>query len=143
MRQRITFLQRPEDAVNPELIKVTSNAISAPQVKAARHDRITFTLDELPQELYRAIKAVQELHIRWSSDRSFEAAEPVVSRVAPGLHVCYTPEERGRSAIQQDGEQKKLRNSGEQLCPLLEEVFGKLDCSGVEFHTTKVIILVN
>jgi hypothetical protein len=92
MRQRITFLQRPEDSIDPKTLKVTKNAISTTNLKAAREDRVTFGLDELPQELYRVLKASHELHVRWASQVPYESIPPLVSRVSPGLHVFYTPQ---------------------------------------------------
>ncbi len=92
MRQRITFLQVPQDSVDPKLLKVTTNAISTTELKAAREDRITFAFDELPQELYRVLKASHELHIRWVGEGQYNTIAPLVSRLSPGLHVFYTPQ---------------------------------------------------
>lgn len=92
MRQRITFLQEPQDSLDPKLLHVESNSIATKDLKAAREDRITLSLDELPQELYRLLKASHELHIRWSSSRNYETIAPLVSRLTPGLHVFWTPQ---------------------------------------------------
>jgi len=92
MRQRITFLQEPQDSIDPKLLKVTSSSISADELQAAREDRITFGLDELPQELYRVLKASHELHIRWINPFNYDSIAPLVSRLSPGLHVFYTPQ---------------------------------------------------
>ncbi|KAH6719600.1 PIG-X [Leptodontidium sp. MPI-SDFR-AT-0119] len=114
MRQRITFLQDPADSIDPSKLTVTSTSISTPELTAAREERITFGFDELPQELYKVLKASHELHIRWAGEKVFETRAPLVARLSPGLHVFYTP----------------LRNEGssEFLCPLLKKVFGDLDC---------------
>ena len=58
---------------------------------AAREERITFGFDELPQELYKVLKASHELHIRWVTEKVFETRAPLVARLSPGLHVFYTP----------------------------------------------------
>ncbi|PVH73546.1 PIG-X-domain-containing protein [Cadophora sp. DSE1049] len=118
MRQRITFLQDPADSVDPSKLKITSTSISTPELIAAREERITFGFDELPQELYKVLKASHELHIRWVTEKVFETRAPLVARLSPGLHVFYTP----------------LRNEGssEYLCPLLKKVFGDLDCISPE-----------
>jgi hypothetical protein len=92
MRQRVTFLQDPQDSVDPKLLKVTSDSISTKELKAAREDRVTFGFDELPQELYLVLKAAHELHIRWISPRSYKTIAPLVSRLSPGLHIFYTPQ---------------------------------------------------
>src|SRR5450432_4022140 len=56
MRQRITFLHKPEDAIDPKSIKVTDDSLAFSGLKAAREDRITFGLDELPLEIALALK---------------------------------------------------------------------------------------
>jgi hypothetical protein len=92
MRQRITFLQEPQDSLDPKLLEVTSDSISTKELKAAREDRVTFGFDELPQELYRVLKASHELHIRWVSPNNYNTIAPLVSRLSPGLHLFYTPQ---------------------------------------------------
>lgn len=93
MRQRITFVHEPEDALDPQLLKVTNDALSVTgNLKAAREDRITFGFSELPQELYIMLKNAYELHIRWASEEQYSLIPPMVSRVSPGLHAFYTPQ---------------------------------------------------
>ncbi|KAK0124648.1 protease B nonderepressible form [Cadophora gregata] len=118
MRQRVTFLQDPADSIDPSKLEITSTSISTPELTAAREERITFGFDELPQELYKVLKASHELHIRWVTENVFETRAPLVARLSPGLHLFYTP----------------LRNEGssEFLCPLLKKVFGDLDCISPE-----------
>lgn len=98
MRQRITFIQQPQDSVDPKSLKVTKNDISTTGLKAAREDRVTFGFEELPQELYRVLKATHELHIRWVSESPYESIVPFVSRVSPGLHVFYTPQRNNNNS---------------------------------------------
>lgn len=98
MRQRITYLQEPNDAVNPKNLQITSDSISTKELKAAREERITFGFDELPQELYTVLKASHELHIRWASEKPYESISPLVSRLSPGLHVFYTPQRGSKSS---------------------------------------------
>ncbi|KAH6681729.1 PIG-X [Halenospora varia] len=126
MRQRITFIQRPEDSVDPEKLKVTNNVISTKNIRAAREDRITFGFDELPQELYRVLKASHELHIRWVSRNPYDTIAPLVSRLSPGLHVFYTPQRNS--------------NNSSLLCPVLKKVFGDLDCLSPEQSFTNLPI---
>lgn len=95
MRQRITFLQKPEDSVDPKALKITANTISTPALTGAREDHLTLGFDELPQELYRVLKATRGLHIKWTSLDGYEAIPPFVSRLSPGLRVLYTPQENG------------------------------------------------
>ncbi|KAG9247044.1 PIG-X [Calycina marina] len=118
MRQRITFIQEPQNSLDPALLEVTNNFISTPSLYAAREDRVTFGLEELPQELYRVLKASHELHIRWVSQEPYVSIAPLVARLSPGLHVFYTPQ-RGS-------------NNSAFLCPTLKKVFGEMDCRSPE-----------
>ncbi|KAF4621537.1 hypothetical protein G7Y89_g14539 [Cudoniella acicularis] len=124
MRQRITYLQQPQDSVDPKLLGVTSNTISTKKLDAAREDRVTFGFDELPQELYRVLKASHELHVRWVSRDAYDTISPLVSRLSPGLHAFYTPQRNS--------------NNSSLLCPTLKKVFGELDCASPEESFTKL-----
>jgi hypothetical protein len=98
MRQRITYLQEPQDSVDPSTLKVTKNSISASDVKAAREEKITFGLKELPEELVRVLEDSHELHVRWVSEAPYEAIAPLVSRLSSGLHVFYTPQRNSNTS---------------------------------------------
>ncbi|APA10579.1 hypothetical protein SS1G_12618 [Sclerotinia sclerotiorum 1980 UF-70] len=126
MRQRITFLQQPQDAVDPQNIKVSTDSITAKRMKAAREDRATFSFSELPQEIYRVLKASHELHIRWASPNQYDTASPLFSRLSPGLHVFYSSQRNSKSP--------------DLLCPALKKVFGKLDCVSPEESFIKLSV---
>jgi hypothetical protein len=49
------------------------------------------------EQLVALLKQIHELHIRWSTSKSYESIAPFVSRITPGLHVTYTPSQ-GKSA---------------------------------------------
>lgn len=51
MRQRITFLHEPGDAVNPDTYDVKDTSLTINGLQATREDRITFGTHELPQEV--------------------------------------------------------------------------------------------
>ncbi|RAL58544.1 hypothetical protein DID88_003992 [Monilinia fructigena] len=106
--------------------KLTKISITAKQVKAAREDRITFGFSELPQEIYRVLKASHELHIRWVGPDQYDTASPLFSRLSPGLHVFYSPQRNSKSL--------------DLLCPALNKVFGKLDCISPEDSFTKLSV---
>ncbi len=93
MRQRTTFFHRPESPVDPALLRLTDATLTGPTIEAAREDRVTLGLDELPPALARTLaETVQALDVRWAAPTA--AAQPVgplLSRVSPGLHVFYTP----------------------------------------------------
>ena len=54
MRERITFVHGPEDAFTPDQIQPTSDTLCLQSLKAAREDRVTASLYELPQEVGEA-----------------------------------------------------------------------------------------
>jgi hypothetical protein len=94
MRQRITLLHKPEDAIDPKSIKLADNSLALSGLKAAREDRITLSLEELyerAREIYYVLKESHQLHIRYVNKISYESIPPLVSRVSPGLHVYFTP----------------------------------------------------
>lgn len=51
MRERITFLHGPEDAFDPKQLDLQYDTLAIESLKAAREDRLTFGLYELPQEV--------------------------------------------------------------------------------------------
>lgn len=51
MRERITFIHGSEDAFNPQQLDVQKKSLQVKSLKAAREDRLTFGLYELPQEV--------------------------------------------------------------------------------------------
>ncbi|EGE79844.1 pbn1 [Blastomyces dermatitidis ATCC 18188] len=115
MKKRITFVHAADGEFNPEQITVKDDSLSVQSLDAARQERVTFAVDELPQEVWQVLKQCHELHIRWSSQYVYDAVPPFASRVSPGLHVFYTPVDQDRPAT--------------RLCPLLLKVFDdKLKC---------------
>ncbi|KAJ5986488.1 hypothetical protein N7451_010853 [Penicillium sp. IBT 35674x] len=122
MKRRITYIQRPEAPFAPEQVSLLSNSVQIQGLDAAREDRITFDLDNLPEELRAVCRQSQELHIRWATERPFDAIAPFASRVSPGLHVHYTPVTAGQSS--------------DALCSVLRTMFGvvegDVDCTSPE-----------
>ncbi|KAJ6070474.1 hypothetical protein N7467_011793 [Penicillium canescens] len=108
MKRRITYIQRINAPFEPQQAVLTSKSLSVRDLDAAREDRITVGLDELPQELRAILEQSHELHLRWASERSYDAVAPFASRVSPGLHVHYTP--------------LNADESPESLCSLLRTV---------------------
>ncbi|KAJ5795077.1 Glycosylphosphatidylinositol-mannosyltransferase I PIG-X/PBN1 [Penicillium paradoxum] len=108
MKRRITFVQSIDAGFDPQQAVLTTSSLSVRDLDAAREDRITVGLDELPDELRGVFEQSHELHLRWASERSYDAVAPFTSRVSPGLHVHYTP-------LTSD-------SSSEALCTLLRTV---------------------
>ncbi|KAL1912687.1 protease B nonderepressible form [Sporothrix stenoceras] len=93
MRQRTTFFHQPESPVDPALLRLVDATLTGPTIEAAREDRVTLGLDELPVELAGLLaNSVQDLHVLWAARAAgTELVGPLLSLVSPGLHVFYTP----------------------------------------------------
>ncbi|KAJ9256998.1 hypothetical protein DTO195F2_5677 [Paecilomyces variotii] len=123
MRRRITFAQGPDSPFDQDQVQLTSDALKLRGLDAAREERVTFGFNELPSELWNVLKHAHELHIRWATERPFEAVVPFSSRVSPGLHVFFTPVDSQRLT--------------EGLCPLLKKAFSEeLKCTLPEISFT-------
>lgn len=97
MRQRVTFFHKPGSPVDPASLRIAETSLSGPNIEAAREDRVTLALDELPAELRTVLRGAHELHIRWVSSRAFDSISPLFSRLSPGFHLFYTPREDAKS----------------------------------------------
>lgn len=51
MKRRVTYVQRPETPFEPHQASLSPTAISIRELDAAREDRITFGLNDLPEEV--------------------------------------------------------------------------------------------
>lgn len=51
MRERITFVHSPGDALDPKQIQLQNDTLRLRSFKAAREDKLTLGLYELPQEV--------------------------------------------------------------------------------------------
>lgn len=51
MKRRITYIQHPETPFKPHQASLSSSAVSVRDLDAAREDRITFSLEDLPEEV--------------------------------------------------------------------------------------------
>ncbi|KAK1145769.1 protease B nonderepressible form [Aspergillus melleus] len=120
MRRRITFVQRPDSPFDLNQAQLSKDALSVRQVLAAREERVTLGVEEVGEEKIRnVLEQAHQLHVRWASEEVFDAVTPFSSRVAPGLHVLWTPREGGGET--------------HSLCALLKEVFDDgLKCSSPE-----------
>ncbi|PGH10135.1 hypothetical protein AJ80_07586 [Polytolypa hystricis UAMH7299] len=119
MRQRITYIHEAEGAFNPNQVPVGDDSLSIQSLQGSKEARVTFGFKELPQELWQVLKQCHELHVRWVTERPYDAVSPFSSRVSPGLHVFYTPASQDQPTS--------------QLCPLLREVFStQLKCTEPE-----------
>ncbi|PHH69612.1 hypothetical protein CDD82_7650 [Ophiocordyceps australis] len=121
MRERITFVHAEGAQINAEAIAVQSTGLVGPWIHAARQDRFTLAVDELPPELSRLLESYTELDIAWASPYSYVALEPFSSRISPGIHVSYSPS-------------KSNAADASELCLLLQ-IFGPLDCMHAEAFT--------
>lgn len=60
MKRRITYIQRPEAPFAPEQVSLLSNSVQIQGLDAAREDRITFDLDDLPEEVGKRMMLSQD-----------------------------------------------------------------------------------
>lgn len=51
MRERVTFLHHPNDAFDPKQLQLQNDTLRVKALKAAREDKLTLDLYELPQEV--------------------------------------------------------------------------------------------
>ncbi|KAJ5689090.1 Protein pbn1 [Penicillium macrosclerotiorum] len=110
MKRRITFIQGTESPFEPHQAVLSSSTLSVRALEAAREDRITFDLSDLPEEVRTVLEKSHELRLRWASEHSYDAVPPFPSRISPGLHVHYTPLEADKSS--------------QGLCSFLRKAFG-------------------
>ncbi|RMZ91216.1 hypothetical protein DV736_g1532, partial [Chaetothyriales sp. CBS 134916] len=91
MRRRSTFIVPDGTPFDADDLIVRRQRLSFAGVQAAREERITWALKELPEELGQMLLQAQELHIRWAAEHSYSGISPFLSRLPSGLHVFYTP----------------------------------------------------
>ncbi|KAK4149837.1 protein pbn1 [Chaetomidium leptoderma] len=115
MRERITYVQKLGDSLEPAAVTVTGDAISGPELRAALEHRLTITLRELPSELQTLLRGVKDLHVQWISTAAYEAVSPLLARLPPGFHLFFTP-----------GRDDAVTN---KLCSTLGNIFGDISCS--------------
>ena len=127
MRRRSTFFHVPELNIQPSQLQLSGDRFFITDLDAAREERLTFGLEELPQEIVQVLNNAHELHIRWVTESNYNTSTPLFSRISPGLHISYTPLNE-----QQD----------ELLCPLLHKILSKdLKClSPKETFTTPPLV---
>ena len=128
MRRRSTFIPSPGVDYDPSEVKVEGDHLSFAALKAAREERLTFGLNELPAELVEVLRSSHELHIRWASEQRYVKPGPYLSFTTPGLHVHYTP----TAEVSDDG----------RICKLLQATFSPtLRCDTAETSFSRPDIL--
>ncbi|KAF7542585.1 hypothetical protein G7Z17_g11447 [Cylindrodendrum hubeiense] len=90
MRERITFVHE-DPTFDPDTLDLQEAGLLGPQIETTRQNRLTFNLDELPQELADLLKGFDALHVRWASPLRYATLDPFSARLSPGLHLSYTP----------------------------------------------------
>lgn len=82
MRRRTTYITDPCRAVNPKDIQVDGNQFLLGAIKAAREERLTLGLNDLPKEVAEVLQDSHELHIRWAPEHVFTTITPFLSRIS-------------------------------------------------------------
>ena len=59
MKRRITFIQRIDAGFDPQQVVLTSSSLSVRDLDAAREDRFTVELDQLPEQVGRRTHELQ------------------------------------------------------------------------------------
>lgn len=100
MRQRITFIHEPQDAIDPKSFDLSNDKKQGPRLtlkglKAAREDRIVWAYDELPQDVRDIFERTDETHIKHVQRGSSKSLPPFNARVGAGLHVSF--EDKGEA----------------------------------------------
>jgi hypothetical protein len=110
MRRRSTFFHAPQLDINPSQLQLSGNRFFITNLDAAREERLTIGLEELPRELVQVLEQAHEFHLHWATESNYNTSTPLFSRVSPGLHISYTP----------------LREQqNDELCPLLHKILSK------------------
>ena len=127
MRRRTTFFHDPQLDIDPSQLQLSGSRFFITNLDAAREERLTVGLKELPRELVHVLERAHELHLHWATESNYNTSTPLFSRISPGLHISYTPLKE-----QQEDE----------LCPLLHKILAKdLKCLSVkETFTTPSLI---
>ncbi|KAJ4421419.1 protease B nonderepressible form [Neurospora sp. IMI 360204] len=124
MRERITFIQKQGDSIEPTTLKIKGGVLNGPEIQAAREDRLTIAIDELPTDLQAVLGTAHELHIKYVSSQPYEAITPLLARLPPGFHLFYT-------------QARETDATSLALCLTLNKVFGNVQCeSPQESFTT-------
>jgi hypothetical protein len=97
MKQRITFLHRPEDSIDPDSIHVGQSSFSVPSLQAAREDRITVSFDEVPDSIKPSLRQTSKVYLRYVDHGSI-LPPPLTSSHSPGLYISYVAREDGQAA---------------------------------------------
>ena len=90
MKERTTFIHAAHGAYDPHLPS-GQRVLQLESIRAAREDRVTLSLNELPQEIWLVLKQCHEVHIRWVSPVSYQSSPPFASKLSPGLQTFFTP----------------------------------------------------
>lgn len=116
MRRRSTFIPSPGIDYDPSEVKINDQHLSFAGLKAAREEKLTLGLSELPEEIVQVLANSHEFHVRWVSEAPYQKSSPYLSSLPSGLHVRYTPR----------GDQ----HEDEEICQLLKKLFStSLRCS--------------
>ncbi|KAH6624260.1 PIG-X [Chaetomium sp. MPI-SDFR-AT-0129] len=122
MRERITFIQKLGDSLEPSALTVDSRSgtINGPEIRAVREDRLTLAHPELPHELQTLTAGARDLHIRWVSTDVYGVVSPLLARLPPGFHLFYAPARAGADDL-----------SSNELCLALGDIFGGISCTSL------------
>ncbi|KAF7846148.1 hypothetical protein BT93_L5129 [Corymbia citriodora subsp. variegata] len=116
MRRRSTFIHKPEHAINPDDIVIVNQTLHFSGLRAAREERFTFGINDLPDQVRDLLTRSGSIRIRWTSQHRYGPVSPFLARSAAGLFVEFTPQEH---------------RPNDEICVLLKTLFSyNLKCNG-------------
>ena len=62
MKERVTFLNHRGQNFDPAQLQLQNDSLRLKSLKAARQDRLTLGLDELPQEVHTQSQSLRGFH---------------------------------------------------------------------------------
>lgn len=107
MRQRITFIHEPHDAIDSKSFQITKESFTLKGLRAAREDKITLNLDDVPKHIKDFLERAREVHIKHVQTSSDKTLAPLDAQIASGLHVSFG----GSPAWSQDSEYVEQYNT--------------------------------
>lgn len=100
MRQRITFIHEPHDAIDPKSFELSKDGERGPSLnlkglRAAREDRIVFAYNDLSKDVRELFERTDEIHIKHVRPGSSQSLAPFSARIGSGLHASF--EDKGEA----------------------------------------------
>ncbi|PYH98991.1 protein pbn1 [Aspergillus ellipticus CBS 707.79] len=87
MKIRITYLQPPSSPFSASQASLSASGLRIQDLDAAREERVTLDVADVPDEARNVLGEFQEIHLRWAREEEYGTVQPWGSRVGAGLHA--------------------------------------------------------